>query len=557
MFGFFKRRKDEEDPLSDIKTVSRWVKGLPAGDIYSAQEQVVQSLIQFNHSGLPMSKDRLQVLMHLDEQSRDMQYSLCVQYLRNPRMSKAIESRLWTAIHAFYWEITRGYHAFLMDFIANPSGSKIQTSIPLITARAIRGFGDIFKWRYFRYEKIDDKSWLRLNNLFRIAEFEGYHINHFKLYTNDPRPTSCMEEYVQVLLLSPLGAGSLTPKQIEMIDHWLDNWSDLVRMESAFDAKRHFFMVDLTQGFPLRRVRPDYLSQNSNRFIDTERLLENVDQCESALKAGAMPASLGLGEEFRLPDGYDLLLNARNEWASLTDKERRGATRQPVDGLCAVLHDIAGIHEHLSSEQQGLDPNTTPASQGMSPEELLDLKLYGFVTERTKSRKAAAQLESEIKSSQMERWPIEDRSGSGIGVLMLEEECDWIRVGKLVAIREEIGSVWRIGVVRRISPHEETSRKVGIQLLSASPSAVDLFAVEDYKGFSLAVEGDPLVGTTTSTPALVVQTGNGNNLLVIESAKYAHGRHYRLRQNGEISLITLESLREKGDGWVIASYSVV
>ncbi len=157
MFGFFKRKKGEEDPLSDLKTVSRWMQELPAGDIYTAQEQVVQSLIQFNHAGLPMSKDRLQVLMHLDNQARDMQYSLCVQYLRNPRMSKVIESRLWTAIHAFYWEVTRGYHAFIMDFVANPGGSKIQPAIPQIAGRAIRGFADNFKWRYFRYEKVEDK----------------------------------------------------------------------------------------------------------------------------------------------------------------------------------------------------------------------------------------------------------------------------------------------------------------------------------------------------------------------------------------------------------------
>jgi len=554
MFGFFKRKKDEEDPLSDIKTVSRWVQGLPAGDIYSAQEQVVQSLIQFNHAGLPMSKDRLQVLMHLDEQSRDMQYSLCIQYLRNPRMSKVIESRLWTAIHAFYWEITRGYHAFLMDFVSNPSGSKIQSSIPLITARAIRGFGDIFKWRYFRYEKADEKSWLRFNNLYRIAEFEGYHVNHFKLYTNDPRPTSCMEEYVQVQLLSPLGAGSLTPRQIEMVDQWLDNWSDLVRLESTFDPKRHFFMVDLTQGYGMRRIRPDYESQTSNRFISTERLLENIEQCERALKAGAMPASLGLGEEFRLPEGYDLLVTASNEWSSLSDKERRNELRQTIQGWCAVLHDIGGIHDYLISEQD-IDRSASTSSS-MSPEELLDIKLYGFVTERTKSKKAAAQQESVLKSSQMERWPIQDSSSSGIGVVMHDDECDWIRVGKLLAIREEIGSAWHIGIVRRISQHEGNWRKIGIQLLSASPTAVDLFTVEDYNGLTLAVEGDPLVGVTT-IPALVSQTTTGDNLLIIEAGRYAHGRNYRLRQMGEIHLITLESLREKGDNWVIVSYSSV
>jgi hypothetical protein len=184
-----------------------------------------------------MSKERLQVLMHLDEHARDMQFSLCSQYLRNPRMSKVIESRLWTAIHAFYWEITRGYHAFLMDFVANPGGSKIQATVPTITARAIRGFSDIFKWRYFRYEKVEEKLWLRLHNLYRISEFDGFQNNRFKLYPNDVSPSSCTEEYAQALLLSPLGAGSLTPKQIEMVDHWLDNWSEQTTLDTSYNAE--------------------------------------------------------------------------------------------------------------------------------------------------------------------------------------------------------------------------------------------------------------------------------------------------------------------------------
>jgi len=229
MFGFLKRgKKTAEDTLSDIKTVSRWMQDLPTGDIYTAQEQVVQSLIQFNHAQMPMSKERLNVLMHLDEHARDMQFSLCNQYLRNPRMSKVIESRLWTAIHAFYWEITRGYHAFLMDFVSDPGGSRIQHAVPQITARALRGFASIFKWRYFRYEKIEDKLWTRLHNIYRIAEFDSFANTMLKVYPSDANTSSCAREYVQALLLSPLGSGSLAPRQIDMVDQWLDNWGEML-----------------------------------------------------------------------------------------------------------------------------------------------------------------------------------------------------------------------------------------------------------------------------------------------------------------------------------------
>jgi hypothetical protein len=43
-----------------------------------------------------------------------------------------------------------------------------------------------------------------------------------------------------------------------------------------------------------------------------------------------------LGEEFRLPDGYDLLNHAANEWAATNERERRNNNREPTQGRCEV-----------------------------------------------------------------------------------------------------------------------------------------------------------------------------------------------------------------------------
>ncbi len=552
MFGFFKRKKSEEDPLSDLKTVSRWMQELPAGDIYTAQEQVVQSLIQFNHAGLSMSKERLQVLMHLDDQARDMQYSLCVQYLRNPRMSKVIESRLWTAIHAFYWEITRGYHAFLMDFVANPGGSKIQPAIPLITARALRGFADIFKWRYFRYEKVEEKLWQRLHNLYRISEFDGFQGNRFKLYPSDSRPSSCMEEYVQTLLLSPLGAGSLTPKQIEMVDSWLDNWSEFTSLENRYEASRHFFYIDAAKGQPLKRIRDEINPESSFRFINAERLMEHLAKAERELRSGALPASLGLGEEFRLPDGYDLLSYVSNEWSPANEKERRIAPRQPMDGRCEVLRDLGNICNRIKTELEiisGTSPN-----QQLSPEEILDIKLYGFVTERTKS--TISQRLQGSRDLSVEQWPLHDRSETGVGIMLRGEDSEWVKVGKLLALRLDPSQSWLIGVVRRITRLQDDIRKIGVQTLDTSPVLVQIESYESAPTLSYSVD-DASYESQPPSQALTFPKLKEGNLIILESARYAHGRQYKLRDAKGIRLIRLEAVRDKGDGWLMTTYSQI
>jgi hypothetical protein len=547
MFGFFKRKKDDEDPLSDLKTVSRWMQDLPAGDIYSAQEQVVQSLIQFNHAGLGMSKERLQVLMHLDDHARDMQFSLCGQYLRNPRMSKVIESRLWTAIHAFYWEITRGYHAFLMDFVANPGGSRIQATVPVITARALRGFADIFKWRYFRYEKVEDKLWLRMHNLYRIGEFDGFQNNRFKLYPGDVNLSSCTEEYVQALLLSPLGAGSLTPKQIEMVDHWLDNWSERTSLESVYNPERHFFHVDTAKGQGLKHIRSP--GEPTWRYLATDQVLEHLNQIERALKSGAAPVTLGLGEEFRLPDGYDLLEYVANEWAPTNDRERRVNDRQPAQGRWEVLRDLNNICNRMRSEHDIASGNTM--KQTLSPEEILDIKLYGFVTERTKS--AYQQKSMEPREIPLDRWPLYDRSESGLGIVIRSDESEWVKVGKLLALRMDPGDIWHIAIVRRLTRLDDDMRKIGLQTLNGAPVLVQLEPEQAHE-ISYTVHEGSGFGSQSASPALIFPELENGNQIILESSRYAHGRAYRMLSPTEERYIRLEAVRDKGEGWLLATY---
>lgn len=550
MFKFFKRGKGSEDPLTDLSTVSRWMQQLPAGDIYTAQEQVVQSLIQFNHAQLPMSKDRLAVLTHLDEQARDMQYSLCVQYLRNPRMSKVIESRLWTAIHAFYWEVTRGYHAFLMDFVSNPGGSRIQASVPLITARAIRGFADIFKWRHFRYEKIEEKLWLRLHNLFRVAEFDGFQGASLKLYSNETQPTSCVTEYVHALLLSPLGAGSLTPRQLEMVDQWLDSWAGLAELQTTYSADRHHLGVDTAKGQGLHRLRGQ--TEVTCRYVVSDRLLEHMQSVTRSLKAGATPASLGLGEEFRLPDGYDLLEYVIDEWSPVSERDRRRAPREREQGRWEVIRELPNICLRIQADLELASGSIS--RQGLTPEEILDIKLYGFVTERTKATLQQRTLSSGT-SHAAELWPVQDRSETGVGILLRNEDSDWIKVGKLLALRADPGEPLKLGIIRRITRIDNDWRKIGIHVIAEDPR---LARMEPGLSTSLSysVDDSDLSPSGLSSSALILAV-EGSELLLMESAKYAHGKTVRLKEGNEQQTIRLETVKDKGDGWLMTTFTAL
>lgn len=553
MLGFFKKKPPEDGVLTNLKTVSRWVQDLPAGDIYNAQEKVVQNLIQFNHSDKGYNKDRLQVLMHLDEETRDMQASLCAQYLRNARMSKSIESRLWIAIHAFYWEITRSYHGFLMDFVANPGGSKIQGQIPLITARAIRGFADIIKWRYFRYEKMDEKLWLRLHNLFRIAEFDNFADTQVTVYRADGRTHSPAQEYGQAMLLSPFGSGNLVPREIEMVDQWLDNWSDDIRIDTLYDPDRHAFYIDTSKGSGVKRSR-NQASEPTLRFMATQALLARIENIREALRNGASPVSLGLTEDFRLPEGNNLLNQVETEWSVLDQRDRRRSPRIPQSGRWKVIHGLATICGELSkAEQQGKG-----AGQGqLSPEEILDIKLYGFVTERTKERRLEQARQSSLQTRQ-ELWEQSDASECGIGFQVGQLDSDWVKVGKLVAVCPAEDDHWHLGIVSRLARQDAGNRLIGIRLLEDLAYPVSLQPDASDTALSYVVDEPDQPIADQQSQAILLRDSEGNEQLIIDGARYSRDRKFILRVPKQDSrVIRLEAVAETGEAWLRVSYNVV
>jgi cyclic-di-GMP-binding protein len=547
VFSFIKSRKANRDPLSDLRTISRWMQELPLGDVSTAQEQVVQKLIQFNHAKLPVSAERLEVLAHLDEAARNVQDTLCSQYLRNLRMPTAVESRLWRAIHAFYWEVTRGYHACLMDYLSNPAASRIQGSIPLVTARAVRGFADLFKWRYFRGEGVEAKLWLKMHNLLLVSEYDHFEHAELKLYDHDVGKSSVAEEYIQALLLSLMTSGALTPRQIEMVDRWLDNWSRLLRLDNVKPAECDAFQVNTGQGRGLQRVLGG--CDQTCRFLCPDPVIKKVEMVRRALKTGTPPVSLGLGEDFRLPEGYELLDIVAGEWSNAGPRERRASPRLAASGRWQVLLGLDAICSQLESELA----DVAGEHPSLNQEELLDIRLYGFVRERTQiAVERQSRPRPSPESELIRQWAARDHSEVGQGFVIRNDESEWAKLGTLVALRAGPQAPWQIGVVRRTAPWDETWRVVGIKTVTGPAEPVHI-EPEITPGLSYSVYDTYLSDQVKAWPALHFRK-NDSGFLIADPAAYASGRAWRLSTRDGVERIRLDAVRDKGEGWVLAGY---
>ncbi|MBC2731838.1 hypothetical protein [Thiobacillus sp.] len=533
--------KRNDDPLANLKAASRWVENLPIGDAFKCQEAILNALKRFNENSTQYTKDRLAIFMLLDEKSRDLQDTLVRQYLRNPRMSRPAESQLWHAVYGLYWEVARGYHAFVLHLARTAGKVQHEDAIPLITLRAIRTFGQLLKWRAIRYLPAGDKLWLRLHNLYRIAETEGFHRQTLWAYAEDTAGCSCETAYLHILMLSLAHSGTLYPRQLDQTDRWLCNWHGMLRMESRFDSNTDNFVVDLSADHGPRRVRkPD--TDKPLRFWATADLLLKLQELHAALQTGTPPAQLGLTETARTAESLELLEHLQRQWASLATREQRRAPRESVKRLVDVTHGLSAIINQIKAADT--PASVSPYGTGLNYNEADDVQVYGFITDRTRERVSQMTLPATQHSPDVERWVMNDESEYGYGAVVESRDKDWLRVGALIGVKSHDARDWQLGIVRRLSRLNDDTSSVGIETLAEKPTLAMLY---DTATSGYTVNG--FDNSSASLPHPSLWLDGDKKTLIIDPIHFALGKVFQIQGTPERKFIALGNPIERSEGW--------
>jgi hypothetical protein len=532
-----------DEPLTSARTVSRWIDSLPLGDAFASQEKVVAELARFNQKLDKFSRENLAVLMQVDVRARELQHILCQQYLRNPRMSRALESRLWNAIYNYYWEAARGYHAFLMDYVAHPAGHRIKPQLPLVTARALRLFAELFKWRYLRYAAPDARMWQRLHNLYRVSEYEGFETQPVQLYDSEAKPCTAQALYLRPLLLSLANTGALYPRHIDLVDQWLAGWSPHVPLSSQYQAEQHAFCVNTAEGAAPARLR-NPTPNSACRYFGAATLMDITLRTREALKSGAAPAQLGLTEHCRVPECFELLDGLARQWTPAARRDQRRAVRERVKKAVEVLHGLGNIVHRLRPRAVA-----THSPYGRADEE--QLRTFGFVTQRAPPQAAEPRPQGAI-----ERWIVENESPLDFGAQLPAQENDWLRLGALVAAREHREEIWHIGRVRRLAATSDNQRQAGVELFPGAPSAVLLRPHRESGAGAYMVDGVDAAPQVPASPALLLSDKDGATSLLIEAGQYASLRQFDARLPEGDAVLQLRQVLDKGDDWLRVAVEV-
>jgi len=547
-------------PLTNLDAITRWMSTLPMGDTLKALEALTLQVRDYVDQRQATSKERLAVLYALDQGAQELLDILRSQYLQNPRMSRAVESRLWNTVSAYYQEIIRAYHTLIMEYIGNPSSSKIAAAMPLLTARALHYFGLDAKWSYYRYTQANPKLWKRMHNLYHFAEYEEFETQPLKLYDEEPSETSVAQLYLESLMLETLNTGSLTPRQIHLIERWLPMLVRGIRLEQEYKAERHVFYVNLAENRGAHRVRR-VTPGEAMRYWDTYGLKDKLDTLRSQLSAGALPVKLGLTEDCRLPACLELLERIAYFWSPTGLKrtqrafERKNAMKsiEVVRGLGDICMNVRADNIQAQRAQAG------EASNGLSYDEMVDVHLYGFVTKRTQVKVGQGKEEKIEHVIAHERWVMENESEAGYGAHINDQADDWVRLGKLVGLKPEKKGHWNVGVIRRLRRTGNNQQHVGIEVVAERPLAL-LLRPEKNVDRPLTVDGIDTLDIKLPFPALYLK-GAGQpahtDALILQSAEFASGRELWFNARGTIYHIRLKHALEHGDDWLRASFEVL
>jgi hypothetical protein len=539
--NLFGKDKRDDDPLTNIKLATRWADNLPTGDALMSQNAILQKLKRQNENLTQLSREQLAILMLLDEKSRDLQDTLVQQYLRNPRMSRVMESRLWHEINNLYWELARGYHAFVLDFSRLHSVTRDDALMPLITLRGIRAFGLLLKWRAIRYLQNEEKIWLRLHKLYRIAETEGFQQKKIQMYPSDPNLRCCQSSYLQTLMLDLANSGTLYPRQLHLVDCWLDKWSATLRLEPTLDLDRHTFSIDLSADYGPRRTRKAD-SDKPTRHWQVTTLLTHLDATRQSLHDGLAPPQLGLGDATRSSESLELLTHLQLRWSPAASREQRRAPREQVKLRLEICHGLEPVIDHF---KPGDDEPVSGFSDSLMPDlEADDIQIYGFVTART--REAAAQLKAQTTQRPgVESWVVQDESANGYGAVVPTQDKGWLRVGALVAMRTRQAESWRLGTIRRLARINEDNSSVGIEVFAGLPQLAMLHDTGAHEGYT--VNG---LNNSRALASLWLDAADGKPSIVMDPAHFQREKEFEVYGVPGIGTLRLGHPVERSEGWI-------
>lgn len=536
--------KTKGDELLDV----RWLDDLPRDNYLAAQDVVLARLREFVSEDNPYNLKALQTLIRIDGHARQNLAALTRQYVSAPVLPFEVDERLWQAVYNYYHVLERAYQAILDHHENNLANSSIAPQLPQLLLNLLDSLRCAAKWRYLRYQSMNEGGWLRLHRLYQLGERLGCTQTVLKRYP-DSAETSLMSCYLQALMLDTLNHTSMLKVEIETLGDWLSRWCGMLTLEANYSEERHLFFVAQEEDRGGRRMR-HFEPQSSYRYWDTDKVVLQVERLAQYARQDRMPVDLKLPVSLSFSDCLLLTEHMLVEWSRhVYRRQRRTDERDEVAKVAQVVNGIVNVCQHvknvLYSAGRPLQPDAVKARPLPESEVPVAEQESGGIT---------------LPGVNGEKWTINNESKYGFGAVVSSDMNLWLRPGRIIALDYEMNPDMPVlGVVRSVKQIPGKKRHVGIEVLSHTPAYVRLRNLADSAHPQDFMPTDIFLAACVATngqppfPGLYLPRDEEKDIpssLLLPRVEFIAGGIFELRTEHHHSQVRLGRVIEQKDDWV-------
>jgi len=545
MFGFGRSNKD---PLSDVRSASRWLATLPGTDSLAVHSDVVVELERVAGPLMTRTPNRLRAVFHVDAQTVAQRRALVAQYVEHANRSSRIENQLWTALFSLTQAFLSTYQSFAREIADRPKSARWQDLLPELVCRQVVHLALDARVRLFRYEQWIPAKWAELHALMTLACSSRFERQMIVL--GDASTTTIEHEYLRALVLQVMSAGSLTARQVEFIWSELDDWCAPLRLTLEPSAS-HTFFVDLGGREGLRRRKPGPL-ESRVLFLDTRPLhavmMQHVVTLEQKIKAEPLSSRTPRRSE-QLTLFTKLAAQVDPEFKPFARRGERIATSGNVDA-------IVGFQKIASYfKEEARQPLEIADSTGESFDSTMDLAVFGRIRDEPTRRREIARRRIGAHAAPGGPWEAKDVSQTGFKLVAPIQVANAVTLGTLVAIHPHGQPRWTLGIIRRMKRTSADRAEIGLAIIADTIGGVDVNeqrkrSAEEY---SIDGEGTTINGRRFGALLLSLRARDGEPMvqsLVVPAVEYQAAKRYQVSTDKAEYRIRFGRLIEQQPDWV-------
>jgi hypothetical protein len=550
MFGFLTAGpRDLTDPLISVKSVTQWLRGLPAQDVIGRQQMVLVAFDALRQSRNPVDPARVQAVLFLDAALGADRRQLVKQYVENADSGTQLSHRIWKSA----FDLSQGYvstYQFLLQHALQQSNNpRWKPLVPLLFARLVHFFGTDAKLRVFRYERWIPAKWVELHQVYmRAVELGVDRVPTVLGHGPNTTQWTVEQEYVYVLLIHQLNSGNMSPAELDWAYAQIRGWSRRLSLD-AVARSMEGFLVDV--GGKTGLVRPAGNDAGLMlRYLDTTPVCSHLDRAIASLRHAETPEgapALSINQR-----RITILEKIRPAVAPNLNADKRRDPRHACGVTARVRVGLTRISHELASSGA---KDAVPIEAG-SHEQIEVYTVADVAPAKRRPHDEHDSIAASLSSFTDPMWHVKDRSVAGLRIGATGGVGQALSLGALVAVRQSDVSEWLLGVVRRLNKISPDEVEGGLAIIADNVVPITLHAKRESKadmGFvvngvdvsTIGARFDALYLPPPSRPdkPLRVKT------MIVPTPEYSDGRQVILTTGRSVYTMVLRHLIEQRADW--------